>query len=170
VPDYFLTTERLGFRCWREDDLALALQLWGDARVSATLGGPFTPVQIHARLHGEVAQFRDTGLQLWPVFLLHDSSFAGCAGLRPWRAAERIHELGYHLIPSCWSKGLATEAAAAIIQYAFTQLDASALFAGHHPSNHASRHVLLKLGFHYTGDAFYEPAGWIEPQYLLHRP
>jgi len=27
---YFLTTERLGFRCWTKDDFGLALDLWGD--------------------------------------------------------------------------------------------------------------------------------------------
>jgi len=167
---YFLTSARLGFRHWRDDDLSFALELWGDPRVSLPLGGPFTPQQIRARLDQQIAQMSETGLQLWPIFLLEDSSFAGCAGLRPWRPEQRIHEIGYHLIPSNWGKGLATEAASTVINHAFGPLAAEALFAGHHPDNDASRRVLIKLGFQYTGDAFYEPTNWIEPQYLLHRP
>jgi ribosomal-protein-alanine N-acetyltransferase len=186
--DYFLTTARLGFRHWREDDLPLATSLWGDSEVSILLGGPFTPEQIHSRLTREIAQMQETGLQLWPIFLREGGDFAGCAGLRPYQLspshpfrAERakngapsneplVHELGYHLVRASWGKGLATEAARAVIDHAFASLNADALFAGHHPDNQASRHVLLKLGFEYTGEAIYPPLGWLEPTYLLRRP
>src|SRR5579863_80637 len=53
VPDYFLTTERLGFRSWQADDLPLATTIWGDDRFSHLLGGPFSAEQIRARLDRE---------------------------------------------------------------------------------------------------------------------
>ncbi len=31
---YFLTSERLGFRTWRPDDIDSAVALWGDPHVS----------------------------------------------------------------------------------------------------------------------------------------
>ena len=200
--DYFLTSERLGFRCWRDDDLPLAMELWGDPAVTAMIGGRFTSEQVQTRLANEIALMRDAGVQYWPVFLLDGHGFAGCAGLRPKALSvshpfrkERgkdgvrghrtlshtrcsntvtgyevqVYELGFHLLRSCWGRGLAVESARAVIGYGFGTLGADALFAGHHPANAASRRVLLKLGFEYAGEEFYAPSEVMEPVYLLRK-
>ena len=182
--EYFLTTARLGFRHWREDDLPLALSLWRDETVAAMSGGPFTDEQIAARLKREMAMLRDQGIQYWPVFLLETGEFAGCAGLRPMElmadhpflveragiaGAARVFELGYHLCPQMRGRGLATEAVLAVIERGFGVHGADALFAGHHPANDASRRVLLKVGFEYVRDEVYPPTGWVEPTYLMRR-
>ena len=164
---YFLKTARLGFRCWSDADLPLALELWGDPQVSRFLGGPFAPDAIQARLKKEIAQMQECGLQYWPAFLLDEDKHVGCAGLQPYRMQERIYELGYHLRPAFWGRGLAQEAARGLIEYGFDRLGAAALFAGHHPMNRESARVLLKVGFVYTGTEFYPPSGMIEPAYLL---
>jgi len=164
---YFLTSARLGFRCWAGDDLPLATELWGDPRVSELIGGPFSALALKARLAQEIAQGTDHSLQYWPVFLVEGNRFAGCAGLRPYRVEQRVFELGYHLIPAFWGKGLATEAARAVIGYGFDTLGAEALVAGHHPRNEASQKVLRKLGFVFTGTELYPPSGLLEPMYRL---
>jgi RimJ/RimL family protein N-acetyltransferase len=82
---------------------------------------------------------------------------------------DGILELGFHLRPAFWGQGLAPEAARGIIDYAFTEVGVKALFAGHHPLNEASRRVLLKVGFVYTGMELYPPSGMVEPTYLLDR-
>jgi len=87
--------------------------------------------------------------------------------LRPWRIEEKIPELGYHLRPEFWRQGLAVEAGRAAIEYGFGRLGAKAIFAGHHPENVASRKVLLKLGFRYTGDETFPETGILEPTYRL---
>jgi hypothetical protein len=46
-----------------------------------------------------------------------------------------------------------------VIQHAFDNRLANALFAGHHPENKASRNALLKLGFLGTAAKYYEPTG-----------
>lgn len=161
----FLKTPRLGFRAWREEDLPLALDLWTDARVTGFFGGPYSREQVEARLAREMADQRDHGMQYWPIFLLEGSRHAGVCGLRPWKPG--IPELGFHLRPEFWGQGLAFEAASAVVQYGFAELRAEAVFAGHHPENLASRKLLLKLGFEYTGDEFYPPSGMLEPTYLL---
>jgi ribosomal-protein-alanine N-acetyltransferase len=157
----------LGFRTWTLDDLPLALALWGDPAVTAWLSGPLSEASIRSRLEREIRQQTELGMQYWPVFLLATHEHIGCAGLRP--KAEGLLELGYYLKPAFWGSGLATEAARAVAEYAFTRLGAEALFAGHHPANTASRGVLTKLGFERTGEEFYEPSGMIEPTYLLQR-
>ncbi|HEY3929395.1 MAG TPA: GNAT family N-acetyltransferase [Candidatus Koribacter sp.] len=164
---YFLATQRLKFRHWTADDLPLALQLWGDSRVTEHLGGDFTPAGTAARLNSEIAQQQAHAVQYWPIFTLDDSQFIGVCGLRPYRD---ILELGYHLRPDFWGKGIASEAARAAIKYGFYALEVPALFAGHYPENLVSKHVLEKLGFRYTHDEFYPPAGRINPSYLLRKP
>jgi len=166
---YFLTTARLGFRCWKADDLELALELWGDTRVSKFIGGPFSAEQISKRLHEEMALMATQKVQYWPVFLLEDGQHAGCAGLRPYKPEARIYEIGVHLRPPFWHKGLAEEATRAIASYAFDVLDIEGLFAGHHPGNTTSRHLLEKNGFSLVGEQFYAPTGVVEPTYLLMR-
>ena len=168
--DYFLKSQRLGFRCWQDEDLPLAMKLWGDSEVSALLGGPFTPEQVRERLQQEIERKHNLGFQYWPIFLLDGDSHAGCAGLKPWRDEPLIYELGFHLRRDFWGQGLATEAARAVIEYAFGTLGAVALFSGHHPANRASRQVLLKLGFAYAGMELYPPSGVVEPVYWLRPP
>jgi [ribosomal protein S5]-alanine N-acetyltransferase len=156
-------TPRLRFREWKSDDLPLALQLWGDARVTALIGGPFTQDQVARRLAEEIATESVHGIQYWPVF--EGNAFVGCCGLGP--RTEGVHELGFHLLPSAWGRGLATEAALAAIDHAFAALGVRALFAGHHPDNGPSRRLLSKLGFRWTHDELYAPTGRMHPCYEL---
>ena len=168
--DYFLKSRRLGFRCWKEDDLALAMGLWGDTQVGAMIGGPFDADAVHARLAREMGRMNEHGVQYWPVFLLEDKRHVGCAGLQPYGRQAGVYELGYHLRSDFWGQGLAKEAAQAVIDFGFGALGAEWLFAGHHPLNRASRKVLLSLGFCYSGEALYPPSGTIEPTYRLMKP
>jgi ribosomal-protein-alanine N-acetyltransferase len=167
---YFLTTDRLGIGQWSEGDLDLAVSLWGDSRVSAFIGGPFTQEQVKARLEREIAMLQSSNIQYWPVFLLHTGELAGCAGLRPYGDDDRIRELGFHFRPEFWSQGLAQEAARAVIAFAFETLGVESLFTGHQPANAASERLIKKLGFHFTGLELYPPSGLLEPNYLLLSP
>ena len=168
--DYFLTTKRLAFSHWRDDDLALAMTLWGNPQVSAFLGGPFTPEGVRARLSREIEMMIACKVQYWPVFLLANNDLVGCAGLRPYTKDGHIHELGFHLRPDYWGQGLAHEAARAVIGFAFETLAIESLFAGHHPANEASERLLKKLGFRWTHEEIYPPTGLMNPAYRLVNP
>lgn len=168
--EYFLKTARLGFRCWSEEDLPLATILWGDIQVTRLIGGPFTQEQIHERLNREIESMAAHRIQYWPIFFLATGDFAGCAGLRPYKTPEDILELGVHLRPGYWGQGLAEEASRAAIEYAFAQLGARGLFAGHHPENQASGKLLRKLGFTFSHEELYPPTGLQHPSYMLRPP
>jgi [ribosomal protein S5]-alanine N-acetyltransferase len=167
---YFLKTERLGFRWWSQQDLPRALALWGDPQVGRLIGGPLSQPQVEAKLRQEMAWGEGHRMQYWPIFLLAGGEHAGCAGLRPYKPAEGIPELGFHLLPSSWGKGLAEEAGRAVTAYAFAALGAKGIFAAHHQDNAASRRVLEKLGFRRAGEEFYAPTASMHPCYLLERP
>jgi [ribosomal protein S5]-alanine N-acetyltransferase len=165
--DYFLTSERLGFRNWTRDDLPLAIELWSDPKVTGLIGGPFSRADVQARLAQESKTLNEFGVQYWPVFVLRDGQHAGCAGLRPYRAEQKIYEMGIHLRPAFWGQGYAEELARRLIEYSFEELHLAAVFAGHHPKNDGSRRLLGKLGFTYSGDQHYIPTGLMHPTYLL---
>jgi [ribosomal protein S5]-alanine N-acetyltransferase len=167
---YFVETDRLGFSHWRENDLPLAMHLWGDPKVSSLIGGPFTPAEVRARLSREIELMSAYAVQYWLIFLLQSGEIAGCAGLRPYRYEEQIFEMGVHLRPQNWGQGLAQEAGRAVIVFAFEVLGLKALFAGHHPANTASRRLIEKLGFRFTHEELYPPTGLNHPSYLLTNP
>jgi [ribosomal protein S5]-alanine N-acetyltransferase len=166
---YFLTTARLGFDLWSNAEAALANALWGDPEVTALIGGPFTEGEIREKLQREIASMIAYKVQYWPIFLPEDDRHVGCAGLRPYRLEEQIYEIGFHLRPAYWGRGLAEEAGRAAAAFAFESLGAEALFAGHHPANLASRRVLAKLGFQFTHEEQYALTGLMHPSYLLRR-
>lgn len=164
---YFLTSARLRFRRWTEEDLPLALALWGDPAVTRLIGGPFSDEEVKRKLDREIECLVRYGVQYWPVFLLESGEHAGCAGLRPYKLDHQIYELGFNFRPAYWGRGLAEEAGRAVVGFAFETLRATALFAGHHPANSASARVLAKLGFQFTHKEFYAPTGQMHRSYRL---
>jgi [ribosomal protein S5]-alanine N-acetyltransferase len=166
---YFLRTERLGFACWSPEDFPAARELWGDLQVTQFFGGPFSEEEIAQRLQREISHRESYGFQYWPIYLLADNEHVGCCGLRPYRPAEDIHELGFHLRPKYWGRGLAVEAARAVIAFSFATIGAKGLSAGHHPGNLVSKKLIEKLGFRYSHDEFFAALDLDIPYYLLNR-
>ncbi|HEV7919711.1 MAG TPA: GNAT family N-acetyltransferase [Thermoanaerobaculia bacterium] len=159
-------TARLLFRTWTAGDFDLAFSLWGDAEVTRYIGGPFSAQSVRGRVAKELENEAQYGVQYWPIFLREGGDHAGVCGLRP---RNGIYALGFHLHERYWGRGLAREAAQAVIAYAFEVIGTEALFAGHHPRNSSSRTLLERLGFEYTGDEWYEPTGLMHPSYLLRK-
>lgn len=167
--EYFLKTNRVGFSEWKKEDIKLAELLWGDPDVTKYIcaSGRFSKDDIIDRLDKEVDNNKRYNVQYWPVFELNSNELIGCCGLRPYKDGK--YEIGFHLRPKYWGQGYATEAANAVISYAFSVLKAEGLFAGHNPNNKASSKLLRKLGFQYIGDKFYEPTGLYHPSYELRK-
>jgi RimJ/RimL family protein N-acetyltransferase len=166
---YFIKTNRLGFRKWREDDLGIAMELWGDYEVTKffDMRGKLSQKEVQERLAREIKCQKEHGVQYWPIFLLETHMHVGCCGLRPYDLARQIYEIGFHIRSNQWRRGYAREAAHAVTDYAFSTLKAKALFAGHNPQNAASDYLLKQLGFRYTHDEYYPPTGLNHPSYLL---
>lgn len=163
----FLETKRIGFSTWKNADYIQAETLWGNKLVTKYIcaSGAFTPGEIRKRLETEVSNEEKYGVQYWPIYTIESGQFLGCCGLRP--HGDQEYEIGFHLCPEHWGQGYAKEAAEAVIAYAFNELHAKALFAGHNPNNMASKGLLQKLGFRYIGDEYYAPTGLYHPSYTL---
>ena len=163
-------TARLAFGRWTAGDHELASSLWCDPAVMRFLGGPYTSEEITARLEREVANDAAYGVQYWPLFTRDTNTFAGCCGLKPYKAEERLLEIGFQLRPQYWGNGFASEASRAVIEHAFSTVGAAALYAGHHPDNDSSRALLTKLGFTQLGTHFFARTGLQHPWWELARP
>jgi RimJ/RimL family protein N-acetyltransferase len=77
------------------------------------------------------------------------AAFLGCAGLSV--DGEGRIQLGFWLGEPHWGKGYATEAAHALTDFAFESLKVDRLFTRCRISNTASRRVIEKCGFQFTG-------------------
>jgi RimJ/RimL family protein N-acetyltransferase len=65
---------------------------------------------------------------------------------------EPITELGYIFDIDVWGNGYATEAAAALVNYAFDDCNVDCLYCTIRPKNTASIRVAERLGFKRTGE------------------
>lgn len=85
---------------------------------------------------------------VWAITIDGLDDLVGVVGLTP---EDNTAELGYWLSPVHWGRGIATEAAEAVLSYGFGTLRLPYLTSGYFTDNPASGRVLQKLGFVETG-------------------
>ena len=104
--------------------------------------------------------------------LVEAGALIGCADID--ELASGDNEIGYWLDEPCWGRGLATEAATAVRDFAFSALGLERLTSGHAFDNPDSGHVLEKLGFRWTEDttvwSLPRQAEIVQRRYQLERP
>jgi [ribosomal protein S5]-alanine N-acetyltransferase len=86
-----------------------------------------------------------------PFAMERSDTLIGAVELRVTAVAHRRGEFGYVMARSAWGQGYATEAAAAVLAYAFEQAELHRVAATCDPANIASRRVLEKIGMKYEG-------------------
>jgi RimJ/RimL family protein N-acetyltransferase len=141
-----LKTARLSLRAPSHGDVAAMVALAGDRRVAentARIPHPYAAPDAVGLL---AAINQDGGETVFAIVL--DGALIGMCGLDPRPDGA---ELGYWLGVPFWGRGYATEAARALIDYAFAELGHEVLQSGARVSNPASRRVLEKCGFQWTG-------------------
>ena len=146
-----LETKRLALRMPRLEDAKTMVALANDRRIAentARIPHPYKLADAECFIGGANKGAADA------VFLitLHDRTIIGACGVT---ALDDQAELGYWLGVPYWGKGYATEALHAVIDYAFTDLGHEAVNAGARVTNPASRRVLEKCGFQWTGVGLY---------------
>lgn len=147
APRPILKTQRLILRAPRADDAQALAALMNDRRIAentARVPHPYT-VRDAESFIDHVAKGGETAF----VITLANGEMIGNCGIGRLRADGP--EIGYAIGVRDWGNGYATEAARAIIDHAFTDLGFDELRAGARVSNPASRRVLEKCGFAWTG-------------------
>ena len=146
-----IETGRLALRAPRLEDAEAVAMLANDRRIAEnTLRIPHPYSLADARTFITAA---NAGGETVFLITAEGGRIIGACGVDKRDGAEP--ELGYWLGVRHWGKGYATEAARAIIDHAFGDLGCDVLVAGARVSNPASRRVLEKCGFQWTGVGLY---------------
>jgi RimJ/RimL family protein N-acetyltransferase len=141
-----LKTARLLLRAPCGEDAQSITRLAGDRRVAANTARIPHPYGIEDAEQFLAAVNRRAGEAVFVI--TRDDILIGACGIHP---TEGEPEIGYWLGVPYWGKGYMTEAARAMIDHAFGGLQHETLVAGARVSNPASRRVLEKCGFQWTG-------------------
>ncbi|MGN6178070.1 MAG: GNAT family N-acetyltransferase [Mucilaginibacter sp.] len=89
----------------------------------------------------------NNALRIWGIFNKTDGDFVGTCLLRPFTFDNSKTELGYSIERKYWNKGIGTEMASAMVDYAFAQSGNPHMAAVTIPENIGSQRVLEKAGF-----------------------
>jgi RimJ/RimL family protein N-acetyltransferase len=142
-----LETERLTLRRPTLADVKAIARLANDRRIAENtrrLPHPYSQDDAVSLVRDRPHDKRDL------AFLIENSFVpVGMVGIT-WRD-QSTPELGYWIGIDHWGQGFATEAARAAIDYFFEETEQELLYAGARVSNPASRNVLEKCGFQWSG-------------------
>jgi RimJ/RimL family protein N-acetyltransferase len=148
------STRRLAFREMTLADIDDLTALLGDAEVLWVYPRPYTREEARGWIEWNVRLYREVGFGLWYLTLRDTGEFVGDCGLtpQPVEGATEI-EVGYHLRPKFWGRGLATEAAGACRSFARDVARLDRLVALIDPRNLASQRVAAKIGLAFEREA-----------------
>lgn len=142
-----VATERLTLRRPTLADVRTIALLANDRRVAENtrrLPHPYSQDDAVEYVRATAALGSET------VFLIeHDSGPIGMVGIDC--STPDNAELGYWLGVEHWGRGFATEAARGAIDFFFEEFEDDHLYAGARVTNPASRNVLEKCGFQWSG-------------------
>jgi ribosomal-protein-alanine N-acetyltransferase len=149
LPTPTLETARLRLRPFADSDADALFALHSNASVLRYWDSP--PWSDPARAERFLAACREmekegSGARL-AMDRASDGSFIGWCSLTRWNPDYRSASMGYCLEEAAWGHGYATEAARAVLQWAFATLDLNRVQAEADTRNEASARVLEKLGF-----------------------
>jgi RimJ/RimL family protein N-acetyltransferase len=141
-----LETERLVLRAPRLEDAKAVALLANDKRIAENTRRIPHPYS-RADADDFISAVNNPGGEV--MFLItRDGAVIGACGIA---SQDGLPDVGYWLGVKSWGKGYATDAVRALIDFAFTELGHDILQAGARVTNPASRRILEKCGFQWTG-------------------
>ena len=146
--DAIIETPRLILRHFANTILMRWQRLDGECRFHAIFERRFNREQTASFLFDRVIAPAREGLPSQFALILReeDQLIGYCGFFRQVVDDVNEIEIGYRLHPDYWNRGLATEAARAVRDYAFAVLKLERVISLIHPDNHASRRVTEKNG------------------------
>jgi RimJ/RimL family protein N-acetyltransferase len=147
------STERAVIRAWRLGEADRLYDMHRRMEVARWIGG--TPMLDRREAVVRIEQYRawlaaDPRFGAWAVVERSSDSPAGTVLLKPLPNGEGEIEIGWHLHPDSWGRGLASEAAAALLARGFAG-GLEEIWAVTHLENHPSIRVCRRIGMQLLG-------------------
>ena len=133
------------------NDVDALHSLWTDPQVRKYLWDDeiITREQAEAVVNDTLECFETHGFGMWTVFLREEETLIGFCGFRFFGDPPEV-EILYGIAPEYWGRGLATEAAGAMMRCGFEEHRFERIFAGADPPNAASFRVMEKTGMRFA--------------------
>ncbi len=146
-------TERVVIRLWLPDEADRCFDIYRRVEVTRWLGG--RPMQSReeaaAIIERNIARHAaDPRFGDWAVVDRSSDVPVGSVLLKPLPDGDGEIEIGWHLHPDSWGRGLATEAAAAVLERAFAE-GLQEVWAVTYLDNRRSIRVCRKIGMRLLG-------------------
>lgn len=150
-----IETERLIIRRFVSNDAADVYEACNDYEVAKTTLGipwPYTKEMAEGWIT-KLAQREEEGSSYEYAICLKENpnQIVGCIALTDVNPKARRAEMGYWVARKHWRKGIATEAAKAMIDFGFEKLGLHSVMARYFDINPASGRVMQKCGMTYVG-------------------
>jgi [ribosomal protein S5]-alanine N-acetyltransferase len=170
MPAPTLTTERLVLRPFTLADSKRVQELAGAFEIADTTGHmphPYLDGMAEEWIGGHESEFANGEGATFAITLRDTGELIGAIGLTIHSHNQRA-EMGYWLGVPYWNRGYTSEAARALIQYAFQELNLNRVYASHFTRNPASGRVMQKAGMKYEGVLREHFVRWENPEDLVY--
>jgi RimJ/RimL family protein N-acetyltransferase len=140
-----LETERLLLRDWQPSDHAPFAALNADPEVMEHFPSRLTRAESDALVDRIALRWAEDGHGLWAVERIADGAFLGFSGVArlAWLPTP---EIGWRFARFAWGQGLATEAARAARDWAFSTLGLAEIVSVTTAGNDRSQAVMRRIG------------------------
>lgn len=170
-----LKTSRLRLRTWQTTDIPKMAELSSDKEVMRYFPSTQTYEETEKFVQHNLDHYKAHDFCLYAIDLIHTGDFMGFVGLNvPWFTIPNFQsknnpvvEIGWRIDKKYWGNGYATEAAKAVLNYAFEKLKLEEIISFTAEINLPSRRVMEKIGLkHDPKDDFNHPK--LEPSSPLY--
>lgn len=154
IPFPKIETERLILSELKAEDVAAIVQYAGNKKISdytSHIPFPYEEKDAVFWINQAHQGYRNGSHLTLGLHLKPDNEFVGGMGLTIDQRFKRA-ELGYWIAEEQWNKGYTSEAAKALIDYAFKEMDLHKITSSYMRMNPASGKVMEKCGMHKEGE------------------
>ena len=121
---------------------------------------PFQSVEEAEDFISNYDHYRKYGYGRWTIIEKGTKNYIGWCGLKMTESLNEI-DLGFRIKKEYWNKGIATETAKAVLDFAFTKLEITKVVARAMKDNTASIKVIKKLGMEFRNEFVDEKGEWL---------
>lgn len=146
-----IETERLWLENWQPEDLAAFRPIATHTEVMRYIadGKPWSDERIAQFIARQIAHTERLGYCLWKLIDQENGRLVGHCGMQPLYDTGDT-EIGWWLARDQWGRGMATEAARAVLRYGFEVIGLPRIVAIAWPENRASINIMRKLGMDFV--------------------